>query len=229
LEGSAHGTPTSVALTHSHIRPHPIPPHLVYQGRAGLLDSDYLGHLNNAAYLTHTELARWQMCAYNGILHTVFANNCAMLLTASAVRYRREIPLFTKFDVECYLAGVDDIRKGVYVMHKFRNHHHHDPTKGGGGNSNNNNNRVRAQVLSRGVLVKNREVMDWRAFLKDAAGIDATVVDRMPLLQETTTAAGSSSRSSSSSSSMDHLLDSFMEMEEAMRNEAAEDDESRIF
>jgi Thioesterase-like superfamily len=168
--------------------------YIVYQGRAGLLDSDYLGHLNNAAYLTHAELARWQMCASNGILQAVYSNHCAMLLTASAVRYRREIPIFAKFDVECYLAGIDDddddnnsssssSNGGVYIMHKFRNHHRptNSAAAGGAGQGNYVKNRVLAQVLSRGVLVKNREVMDWRVFLKDTAGIDANVVDRLLL------------------------------------------------
>ena len=42
-------------------------PH-IYQARAGIWDVDIYAHMNNAAFLTHSELARWQLSASGGLL-----------------------------------------------------------------------------------------------------------------------------------------------------------------
>lgn len=43
------------------------PPH-IYTSRAGLFDVDLMFHMNNASYLTHAELARWEWTAFGGTL-----------------------------------------------------------------------------------------------------------------------------------------------------------------
>ena len=37
-------------------------PH-IYTSRAGIFDVDIMGHMNNASYLQHAELARWEMAS----------------------------------------------------------------------------------------------------------------------------------------------------------------------
>jgi hypothetical protein len=83
-------------------------PH-VYYGRAGLFDVDYLGHLNNAAYLNHSEYARWSMSAVNGWLQAGYQHGSHFVLTSASCRYRAEIrPVFRKFKIETMITGMDD-------------------------------------------------------------------------------------------------------------------------
>jgi acyl-CoA thioesterase FadM len=83
-------------------------PH-IYHARVGLFDVDYLGHLNNAAYLSHAEYARWEFVAENGLVQTMFKHNTHFLVAGLAIRYRREVrPLFRKFEVQTYFAGINE-------------------------------------------------------------------------------------------------------------------------
>jgi hypothetical protein len=83
-------------------------PH-IYQARAGLFDVDSFGHVNNAAYLTHAELARWEHSASNGLLNQMYNHGVGFYAVSTAVRYRRQIrPVFRKFQVDTTIAGIDD-------------------------------------------------------------------------------------------------------------------------
>lgn len=85
-----------------------IEPHK-YFARAGLFDVDYLGHLNNAAFLNHAEYARWEMSAVNGWLEAMMKNNAHYFLTSASCRYRAEIrPIFRKFEIQSIVAGMDE-------------------------------------------------------------------------------------------------------------------------
>lgn len=87
-----------------------------YYARAGLFDVDYLGHLNNAAYFSHAEYARWEMSAVNGWLPAMMKNNAHYYLTSASCRYRAEIrPLFRKFEIQTVVAGMDDKNLWMYV------------------------------------------------------------------------------------------------------------------
>lgn len=88
-----------------------------YQARAGLFDVDYLGHLNNAAYLYHAEYARWAMSTENGWISAMMKSNSHFIVSAQSCRYRAEIrPVFRKFKIESILAGVDDKNMWLYVI-----------------------------------------------------------------------------------------------------------------
>jgi acyl-CoA thioesterase FadM len=77
-----------------------------YHARAGLLDVDYLGHLNNAAYFYHAEYARWAMSTENGWIQAMMKSNSHFIVTAQSCRYRTEIrPVFRKFEVESVVVG----------------------------------------------------------------------------------------------------------------------------
>ena len=83
-------------------------PH-IYHARVGLFDVDYLGHMNNAAFLSHAEYARWEMTAANGILPAMYNTSTDYMVSSASVRYRAQIrPLFRKFEVQSQVAGVDE-------------------------------------------------------------------------------------------------------------------------
>jgi len=83
-------------------------PH-IYEARAGLFDVDSYGHMNNASYLTHAELARWELSASNGLMKNMYKSETHFMVAASAIRYRRELrPIFRKFNVETYIGALDD-------------------------------------------------------------------------------------------------------------------------
>ena len=83
-------------------------PH-VYTARVGLFDVDYLGHLNNSAFLSHAEYARWEMTSSNGILPAMYNTSTDFMVSSASVRYRAQVrPLFRKFEVQSQVAGVDD-------------------------------------------------------------------------------------------------------------------------
>jgi len=140
----------------------PSNPH-IYTSRAGMFDVDYLGHMNNAAYLQHAELARWEWTAECGLLQGMVKAKSAYIVTGAAVRYRREVkPLFRKFEVHSRLLAIDD--KDLWIYQTFR-HAMKDDYK------------IRGQVLIKGAVIRGRERLDPREFLKNDCGLDADLLD----------------------------------------------------
>lgn len=173
-------------------------PH-IYSARAGLFDVDYLGHLNNAAYLNHAELARWEMTAYNGLLTAMMKNNVAFMVAGSVVRYRREIrPIFCRFQIETTVAGLDDTNN-IWIMQNFRY-----PAKG--------QDRVLAQVLIRGIAVQDRKVIDPRHLFVNLCGMDKNIVDKLIMPNV-------------SNEAIEILLEKYADLEDQFRQVAALDDE----
>lgn len=169
----------------------------VYKARAGLFDVDYLGHLNNAAYLSHAELARWEMIAYNGVLDDMVKNKVNFMVASTSCRYRREIrPLFRQFQIDTSVAGLDD--RNIWMTHNFRY-----PIPG--------RSRIRAQIIVRGVAVQGREIIDPRAFFRDMVGIDKDVVERVTMPHV-------------SLGEVEKLLEHYIGLEESLRDVAAKDD-----
>jgi acyl-CoA thioesterase FadM len=174
-------------------------PH-IYRARAGLFDVDHLGHLNNAAYLTHAELARWEMTSHNGFLEAMVRNKYHFLVASTAVRYRREIrPLLRRFQIDSAVAGLDE--RSMWITHNFRY-----PVEG--------RNRVRAQMIVRGVAVKGRNVVDPRAFFRDVVGIDEEDVESITMTHQ------------QSETTIGDMLERYAELEDAFREAAAADDET---
>lgn len=140
-------------------------PH-IYHGRAGLFDVDYLGHLNNAAYLNHAEYARWSMSAVNGWLQAGLQHGSQFVLTSASCRYRAEIrPIFRKFQIETIVTGMDD--KHMWIYHSFRHAAEGD-------------DRVRAQILVKGMIIENRKSIDPREYLEKKVGVtDLSVLESM--------------------------------------------------
>jgi len=142
---------------------HPESP-AVYRARAGLFDVDYLGHMNNAAFLSHAEYARWEMVTESGSLQAMFRSNTHFMVAGAFVRYRREIrPLFRKFTVETHVAGLD--ARNIWIVQNFR--------VLGTGDAD---ARIRAQLVVQGLAVHDRKVVDPREFFADRVGVDPDVV-----------------------------------------------------
>mmetsp|Transcript_12704 Transcript_12704/g.36963 ORF Transcript_12704/g.36963 Transcript_12704/m.36963 type:complete len:211 (+) Transcript_12704:139-771(+) len=172
-------------------------PH-IYNSRAGLFDVDYLGHMNNAAFLAHAEYARWELTAENELLNKMYNLDTHFVVSGAGLRYRREIrPIFRKFTVDTYVGGLD--HRHLWVYQTFR-----CPDDG--------NNRIRAQVLIQGVAVKDREVVDPRELLK-SQGYDPNLVDSLcrPSNGEQT-------------KSMDDMMRAFEDLDASFRASTAADD-----
>jgi len=172
----------------------------VYLGRAGLFDIDYLGHLNNAAYLNHAEMARWEMTAYNGMLSSMHNHKISFLVAGCAVRYRRELGAFRKFQVDSSMAALDE-NKNMWIIHNFRY-----PDK--------ERNRVRAQIVVRGVCVKGRSVIEPRDFFVDMAKFDKDTVEAMVMPHKSVGRVE------------DLLLERYSDLEDSFRELAAQDDKN---
>jgi hypothetical protein len=91
-----------------------VEPHKYYS-RAGMLDYA-LGHLNNAAFFSHAEYARWEMAATNGWMQAMMQDKSIYFVTSQSCRYRAEIrPFFREFEVQSIIGGMDDKNIWLYV------------------------------------------------------------------------------------------------------------------
>ena len=132
-----------------------------YRSSPGLFDIDYLGHMNNAAYLSHAEYARWELTAINGMLSTMYRDNIHFVVTGTHIRYRQELAPYKSFQVDTFVAGLDE--KTMWILHNFRYP----------------NDRTRAQMIVQGVAVQKGKVVDPRRFFVESVGADAALVEQL--------------------------------------------------
>mmetsp|Transcript_14039 Transcript_14039/g.18302 ORF Transcript_14039/g.18302 Transcript_14039/m.18302 type:complete len:229 (+) Transcript_14039:112-798(+) len=181
-------------------------PFLSY-GRAGLLfDCDYLWHMNNAAYLSHAEYARWEMSAANGMLKSMLRDNVSFVMGGATVRYRRDIRPLQKFQVQTQIAHLDD--RNMWFYHTFR----HVEL----------NARIRAQVLCRGVVLQGKNVLDPRVYLVEKVGLNPKLVEEMGSSNLDLESSGSSDDDEMSITAQ--LIKRFEGMEESLKDASALDD-----
>lgn len=139
----------------------------VSTGRPSAFDTDYLMHMNNAAYLSHAEYARWELCAYNGLLQAMYQNNVNFMVDSNMIRFRKEIaPIYKKFEVHSFLARMDHRSLWIYQAFRF------PATEKDPG-------RIRAHSLCQGITVKDRKIIDPRIFLRDMVKMDPEIVEAM--------------------------------------------------
>jgi acyl-CoA thioesterase FadM len=171
-----------------------------------------------AAYLSIAEYARWNLTAQNGMLSAMYRHNIHFYVVGTTIRYRREIrPLFRKFQVDTTVCGIQG--RTMYMSHKFRL-----PAKGDHPES-----RVMAQMIVQGVAVQGggggkNVVVDFADFLKNKAGFDADVIDRVMLPAATTARDNDDGNSIGSSGDLPEIIQRYLALEDAMKNDAAEDD-----
>ena len=181
----------------------------VSTGRAGLFDTDYLMHMNNAAYLSHAEYARWELCAYNGLLSSMFHDGVNFMVGGTAIRFRREVaPIFRKFEVHSFVAHLDE--RHLWIYHAFR----YPP---GGKDPG----RIRAHAVCQGLAIQGRTVLDPRMYLKDMVGIDADAVDAMSSPLDSSGSTGGGSHEDVYA----ELMEKYSDMETVFKKATAMDDE----
>jgi hypothetical protein len=147
----------------------------MYRSRAGLFDYAF-GHMNNAAYLTHAELARWEMLSYTGLLLHGARTSTHLVVAGTAVRYRQEIrPFLCPFEVETFFAGID--RRYVWSVHNFRRRRQgtKDRRKG---EDDSADERIRSQIIVPCVWVRKGSVVEPASYLIDA-GVDKATIDSL--------------------------------------------------
>ena len=168
---AAAGEDIAIGISPSH-------PH-IYDGRVGIFDIDGYAHMNNAAYLTHAELARWQMSAENGSLDNMINQKIAFIVTGQAIRYRREIgPLFKAFQISTFVSGIDD--RNLWLYHTF-----HYPEAGNGSDSGKNKQGPPlAQILLQSVVTQKGKVMKPSKYLADVYGANEDVIDKLTKMHE---------------------------------------------
>jgi len=178
-------------------------PH-VYEARAGLLDVDYMGHLNNAAYLNHAELARWEMTATSGMLGIMARHNIHYVVASLAIRYRREIrPVFRKFQIESSIVALDE--RNITINQVFRHMNDAKDTK------------LKGQLLLQGVAIRHKKILDPRQLFKVELGVDPDIVDQL-------CERGHNHIVSTEAQSLDSMIDSYEKLESAFKANAALDD-----
>jgi acyl-CoA thioesterase FadM len=165
----------------------------------------YRASMSSAAYLSHAELARWELTAYNGMLQAMYQNNVNFLVVGSTIRYRKEIrPLWCQFQIDTTVCGIDS--RNMWISHNFRL-----PAKD---TATQMASRVMAQMIVQGVAVQGRNVIDPGIFLKEKVGLDAEVIDRVTL-----------SNGAATPTILDEMLQRCVALEETMKAAAAQDDE----
>lgn len=175
-------------------------PH-VYRSKLNVLfDADYLGHMNNASYLTQAEYARWEWTAENGTLHTLYKNGMHFVVTNAAIRFRKEISVRERaFEIHTNLLAIDD--RHLWMEHTFRS-----PT------IQNKKGRIMAQVGVQAVAVQNRKVVIPSALL-EKIGVPSDDIDSLKWKDD-------------DSDDKDEMtfLKQFQNLDDAFRKEAAVDD-----
>jgi acyl-CoA thioesterase FadM len=176
-----------------------------------------------AAYLTHAELARWELTSFNGMLQTMLKQQVHFLVVGTTIRYRKEIrPMFGTFQIDTTMCGLDE--RNLYMMHQFR-------TVSPSSTSGKKESRIMAQMIVQGVAVQNgRTVINPATFLRDNIGFDSNLIDTIMLskMNQTATAAVSGNESSDSNNIIVELLDRYSALEDAMKKATAEDDKKFI-
>jgi acyl-CoA thioesterase FadM len=89
----------------------------VLKFRVGLTDIDLFMEMNNARYLTYMELGRWDYSSRVSFLSVMRKKKWGVTAGGTNIRYRRRIPLFTRFSVTTKLVCRDD--RWFYFLQEF--------------------------------------------------------------------------------------------------------------
>lgn len=150
-------------------------PH-IYSSRAGIFDVDLMGHMNNAAYLQHAELARWEWSAFGGSLAHAINTKSFFIVTASIIRYRREIVPLKRFDIETRLVGLDD--RNLWVYQTFHHHINSNKDKNQEELDGPTRGKILAQILTQAVIAKTgKGVINPRTWLEENSMYSSSALD----------------------------------------------------
>jgi acyl-CoA thioesterase FadM len=181
-------------------------PPYVYTSRAGLFDVDVMLHMNNASYLTHAELARWEWTAFGGTLDANIRSKSYFIVTASMIRFRREIKPLERFDIETRLGGIDE--RNVWCYQTF-----HCPGEVTGSKER---GKILAQVLTQGVITNKGKIVNPREWLEMHFPTNKQSIDELSVISE------------EKGSTFDMKASRFKHLEEALKKSAAMYDEKVV-
>ena len=184
-------------------------PPYVYSARAGLFDVDVMLHMNNASYLTHAELARWEWSAFGGALEANIRSQSFFIVTASMIRFRREIPPLRKFYIETRIGGIDE--RNLWCYQTFHNSSDSSDKTG-----SNERGKILAQVLMQAVVTKRGKVINPRGWIEE----------HFPATKETLDSLSVPSKEAASL--FDEKAARFKHLEEALRQSASLYDEKSV-
>ena len=80
-------------------------------------DLDLNGHINNGRYLTLADLGRTDYTLRAGLLKALWKRRAPAVVGDALAKFRRDLKVFERFDLETRLAGWDD--KWVYFEQRF--------------------------------------------------------------------------------------------------------------
>jgi len=89
----------------------------VLHQRVGITDFDLFGELNNARYLNHMELGRWDYSQRTGFYALMKSKKWGVAVGGASIRYRRRLPLLSKFTVTSKIICHDG--RWIYFLQEF--------------------------------------------------------------------------------------------------------------
>lgn len=83
-------------------------------------DLDFNGHVNNGRFLTLADVGRMDFVLRTGAAKAAFQMRALPIVGDSLAKFRRDLKLFERFDIETRLIGWDD--KWTFMEHRFLRH-----------------------------------------------------------------------------------------------------------
>lgn len=83
-------------------------------------DLDFNGHVNNGRFLTLADVGRMDFVLRSGAAKAAFRLRALPIVGDSLAKFRRDLKLFERFDIQTRLLGWDD--KWTFMEHRFLRH-----------------------------------------------------------------------------------------------------------
>ncbi len=80
-------------------------------------DIDILRHMNNGVYLSMADLGRFDLLIRSGVWKTFNERGWYPVVANQTISYRKSLQLWTKYDLQSKVLGVDE--RGLYVQQRF--------------------------------------------------------------------------------------------------------------
>lgn len=83
-------------------------------------DLDFNGHVNNGRFLTLADVGRMDFVLRSGAARVAFRMRALPIVGDSLAKFRRDLKLFERFEIQTRLLGWDD--KWTFMEHRFLRH-----------------------------------------------------------------------------------------------------------